>query len=133
MPARPSLLGCSLCLGLAGRLRLSRAGLALGALLTLLFLRLGFVLRADQLQHGHLAAVACARTKPQDASVAPRARREARAQDVEELLDGRVVLDVASNQPTRVNAFPVAFGKPDHSLLNRPELLGLHESSAHAL
>ena len=53
----------------------------------LLVLGRGLVLVADELEVGHLRAVAVARAEAQDARVAARARREARAERVEQLLD----------------------------------------------
>src|SRR6188508_733508 len=88
-------LGLVLTLGLGlGRLGLAARGLGrglgLGLLLRLRLLAfllglLGLVLRAQELDDGHLRPVAAARAQAQDARVPARTRRVARAQVVEEL------------------------------------------------
>src|SRR6266536_3605469 len=115
---------------------LARAGgrLLLGlGLLALLVLLLRLVLRAEQLDDGHLRPVAAARAQAQDARVAARARGVARAQVVEQLLHDGDVVDLARDQAPRVQPVVLALGLGDELLGIRPQLLGLHEGGADAL
>src|SRR5438552_3090519 len=113
-----------------GRLRL---GLLLGlGLLALLVLLLGLVLRAEQLDDGHLRPVAPPRAQAQDARVPARTRSVAGAEVVEQLLHHREVVDLPRHQPPRVQPVVVALGLGDELLGVGPQLLGLHERGADA-
>src|SRR5690606_25139545 len=105
-----------------------RAEAAADALLRLsLLLALGLgvrvVLAADQLDLRHLGTVAAAVPEPQDAGVAAGTAFEARGQGVEQLADDLTIVDVAEDQPPRVQRAPVGLARRQPALGDRDEPL----------
>src|SRR4029079_9001579 len=111
------------------RLFLLRSGLLLrgrflgGVGLLLVVLLLGRAL--DELEDRHLGGVAAAGAELHDARVAARARRETRAEGVEQLRDERVIGNAARGLTAIVHA--VVFRERDQLLEDRTKLFRLRK------